>query len=68
MEREWTAPATKVNKMQVGLADVMKSRVGAGIRAGRPLTPRPRAPLVAWAKPRTGPPDAEDGRGRSSVR
>ena len=68
MAWEWTAPATKVDKMPVGFADVMESRVEARIRADRPLTARPRAPRAAWAKPRVGPPDAEGGRGRSSGR
>ena len=61
----WTVAATKVDKVPVGFADVMESRVEAGIRAGRPLSLRPRPPMAAWAQPRTGMPDAE---GRRSPR
>ena len=38
----------------------------AGRRFREPLNPRPRPPQAAWAQLRTGPPDAEGGRGRSS--
>ena len=62
-----TVAATKVDKMPVGFADVMVSSLKAGIRAWL-LSLRPLGPRAAWAQPGTGPPDAEDGHGRSCGR
>ena len=66
--QHWTVAATKVDKMPVGFADVMVSSLKAGIRAGQPLSLHPLGLRAAWAQPGTGPPDAEDGHGRSSGR
>ena len=63
---KWTAPALEIALCQSGRPGRDGRGPKPGIRAGQPLSPRPRPLLSAWAQSRTGTPDAEDGRGQSS--
>ena len=63
---KWTVPALEIALCQSAVAGRRECVPKLGIRAGHSFSPRPRPPLAAWARLRTGPPDAAGGLGRSS--